>query len=81
LIGLPSAPRRAFQADAARSLRRGRLDLRISGKDYPKIQILSIRQLLEEHAKPMLPLLLMPTYQQADRIPDKQAEEQRELFG
>ncbi|MEP7227252.1 MAG: DNA methyltransferase, partial [Gemmatimonadales bacterium] len=53
----------------------------ISGKDYPRIQILSIRQLLEEHAKPMLPLLLMPTYQQADRIPAKQAAEQKELFG
>jgi site-specific DNA-methyltransferase (adenine-specific) len=53
----------------------------ISGKDYPKIQILSIRQLLEEHTKPMLPLLLMPTYQQAERIPAKQAAEQKELFG
>jgi DNA modification methylase len=53
----------------------------ISGKDYPRIQILSIRQLLEEHAKPMLPLLLMPTYQQAERIPTKQAAEQKELFG
>jgi len=52
----------------------------ISGKDYPKIQILSIRQLLEEHAKPALPLLLMPTYQQANRIPDKQAAEQQALF-
>lgn len=53
----------------------------ISGKDYPRIQILTIRQLLEEHAKPMLPLLLMPTYQQAERIPAKQAAEQKELFG
>ncbi|MEO7667335.1 MAG: hypothetical protein ABIU97_09935 [Dehalococcoidia bacterium] len=53
----------------------------ISGKDYPRIQILSIRDLLEEHEKPMLPLLLMPTYQQAERIPDKKAAEQGELFG
>jgi site-specific DNA-methyltransferase (adenine-specific) len=53
----------------------------ISGKDYPRIQILSIRQLLEEHAKPMPPLLLMPTYQHAERIPAKQAAEQKELFG
>jgi DNA modification methylase len=53
----------------------------VSGKDYPKIQILSIRQLLEQHAKPQLPLLLMPTYQQAERIPAKQAAEQKELFG
>jgi site-specific DNA-methyltransferase (adenine-specific) len=53
----------------------------ISGKDYPRMQILSIRELLEEHKRPMLPLLLMPTYQQAERIPDKKAAEQRELFG
>ncbi len=53
----------------------------ISGKDYPRMQILSIRQLLEEHAKPILPLLLMPTYQQAERIPAKQAAEQKEVFG
>jgi hypothetical protein len=53
----------------------------ISGKDYPRIQILSIRQLLEEHTKPMLPLLPMPTYQQAERIPAKKASEQKELFG
>jgi site-specific DNA-methyltransferase (adenine-specific) len=53
----------------------------ISDKDYPKIQILSIREMLEEHKKPLLPLLLMPTYQQAERIPDKKAAEQKELFG
>jgi site-specific DNA-methyltransferase (adenine-specific) len=53
----------------------------ISGKDYPRIQILSIRELLEEHKKPTLPLLLMPVYQQAERIPDKKAAEQQELFG
>lgn len=29
----------------------------------------------------MLPLLLMPTYQQAERIPSKQAAEQSEWFG
>ena len=53
----------------------------ISGKDYPRIQILTIRELLEEHKKPMLPLLLMPTYQQAERIPTKKAAEQQEMFG
>ena len=45
------------------------------------VRAAAIRQLLEEHAKPMLPLLLMPTYQQAERIPAKQAAEQKELFG
>jgi hypothetical protein len=29
----------------------------------------------------MLPLLVMPTCQQAERIPDKEAAEQKELFG
>jgi site-specific DNA-methyltransferase (adenine-specific) len=53
----------------------------ISGKDYPRIQILTIRELLEEHKKPMLPLLILPTYQQAERIPAKKAAEQKELFG
>jgi hypothetical protein len=36
---------------------------------------------LEEPSKPMLPLLLMATYQQAELIPAKQAAEQKELFG
>ena len=36
---------------------------------------------IEEHKKPMPPPLLMPTYQEAERIPSKQAAEQRELFG
>lgn len=53
----------------------------IWGKDYPHIQILTIRKLREEHTKPMLPLLLMSTYKQAERIPTKQAAEQKELFG
>jgi site-specific DNA-methyltransferase (adenine-specific) len=53
----------------------------ISGKDYPRIQILTIRELLEQHKKPMLPLLILPTYQQAERIPAKKAAEQKELFG
>jgi hypothetical protein len=29
----------------------------------------------------MLPLLILPTYQHAERIPAKQAAEQKELFG
>jgi len=50
-------------------------------KEYPTIQILSTRELLEEHKKPMLPLLLMPTYSDAERIPTKKAAEQEEMFG
>jgi DNA modification methylase len=53
----------------------------IDGRDYPRIQILTIRELLEEHKKPMLPLLILSPYQQAERIPDKKAAEQQEMFG
>lgn len=53
----------------------------IDGRDYPRIQILTIRQLLEEGRKPVLPLLILSPYQQAERIPDKKAAEQQEMFG
>ncbi|HSH21490.1 MAG TPA: hypothetical protein VK992_02580 [Candidatus Caenarcaniphilales bacterium] len=53
----------------------------ISGRDYPRIQILTIRELLEEGKKRVLPLLLMPTYHQAERIPLAKAAEQKEMFG
>ena len=53
----------------------------IDGRDYPRIQILTIRELLEEHKKPMLPLLILSPYQQAERIPTKKAAEQQEMFG
>jgi site-specific DNA-methyltransferase (adenine-specific) len=39
----------------------------ISGKHYQAIQILSVRELLEQHRKPMLPPLLLPIYEQAER--------------
>ena len=38
-------------------------------------------ELLEEGKKPTLPLLILPTYQQAERIPSKKAAEQQEMFG
>ena len=53
----------------------------IDGRDYPRIQILTIRELLEEHKKPMLPLLILSPYQQAGRIATKKAAEQQEMFG
>jgi hypothetical protein len=37
-------------------------------KDYPKLQILTIRELLEEGRKPQLPPFVMPTYQQAPKV-------------
>ena len=52
----------------------------LSGRDYPRIQILSIRELLEEHRRPDLPVLVLRAYQRADRV-DKKAAEQGELFG
>src|SRR5665811_1628463 len=38
----------------------------LSGRDYPSIQIITIRELLEEHRRPDLPLLVLPAYQQAE---------------
>ena len=52
----------------------------LSGRDYPRIQILTVRDLLEEHRKPDLPVLVLPAYQRAERV-DKKAAEQGELFG
>jgi hypothetical protein len=40
----------------------------LSGKDYPRVQIITIRDLLEEHRKPELPLLVLPSYQQAEKV-------------
>jgi site-specific DNA-methyltransferase (adenine-specific) len=48
-------------------------------RDYPRIQILTIKELLEEGKKPELPPFVMPTYQQAQRVSES-AGEQRELF-
>jgi DNA modification methylase len=49
-------------------------------RDYQRIQILSIRDLLEEAKKPSLPPFVLPTYQQAERV--KRADNsQQELFG
>ena len=53
----------------------------VTGKDDPRLQILTIRELLEEGRKPLLPLLVLPAYQAAERIPSRRAAEQKELFG
>jgi site-specific DNA-methyltransferase (adenine-specific) len=52
----------------------------LSGRDYPRIQILTIRELLEEHRRPDLPVLVLPAYQRAERV-DRKAGDQAELFG
>ena len=50
-------------------------------RDYARIQILSIRELLEEHRKPDLPAFVHAPYQQAQKVDTSLAAEQGELFG
>ncbi len=45
-------------------------------RDYPRIQILSIRELLVDGRKPALPPFVLPPFQQAERIPDEKAIQQ-----
>jgi site-specific DNA-methyltransferase (adenine-specific) len=51
----------------------------VSNRDYPAVQILTIGELLEGR-RPELPLLLMPTYQQADKV-EVESPGQERLFG
>lgn len=50
----------------------------ISGRDYPAVQVITIRELFEEDRKPNLPLLVLSPYQQAQPI--KKAAKQAGLF-
>lgn len=52
----PSKPMRTEAATA------GLYHSEISDKDYPRVQILTVRELLEEGRKPQLPPLLSPVY-------------------
>ncbi len=70
----PSAPMRQEAATA------GVYHFELSGRDYQRIQIISISDILEDHRKPELPLLVLPAYQHAERVRAKAAE-QAELFG
>jgi DNA modification methylase len=49
-------------------------------RDYARIQLLSIRELLEENRKPDLPPFVISTYQQAERVKPKGVDQQ-EMFG
>lgn len=69
----PSGPMRQEAAQA------GFYQSEVSGRDYPKLQLLTIRELLEEKRRPDLPLLVLPAYQRAE--PMKKAAQQSELFG
>ncbi len=50
-------------------------------RDYPKLQILSIRELLEEGKKPQLPPFVMPTFQQAVKHEPAAGDQQDFLKG
>jgi site-specific DNA-methyltransferase (adenine-specific) len=49
-------------------------------REYPRVQVLSISELLEKGKKPELPPFVLPTYQQAERV-KAPAPGQEELFG
>jgi site-specific DNA-methyltransferase (adenine-specific) len=49
------------------------------GKDYPKIQIITAKEILEDEKKPDLPPLIAEQYRKAERM-QKKAGEQGELF-
>jgi DNA modification methylase len=51
----------------------------VSKREYPRVQIFTIRELLDGR-RPALPLLVLPTYQQAAKV-EKKAGDQQELFG
>jgi DNA modification methylase len=51
----------------------------LAKREYPRVQLLTIEDLLAGK-RPALPLLVLPTYQPATRV-EKQAAEQREMFG
>ena len=70
----PSAPMRQEAATG------GVYHSALSGRDYQRVQILSIKDILEDHRKPDLPLLVLPAYQQAERVRARAAE-QAEMFG
>ena len=49
-------------------------------RDYERVQLLSIKDVLEGGRKPNLPPFVLPTYQQAERVKSKQADQQG-MFG
>lgn len=50
-------------------------------RDYPKLQLLSIRELLEEGKKAQLPPFVMPTFQQAVKHEPAAGDQQDFLKG
>lgn len=50
-------------------------------RDYPRIQLLSIRELLEERRRPDLPPFVLSSYAKAEKIKADDGTEQQALFG
>jgi site-specific DNA-methyltransferase (adenine-specific) len=67
-------PTKPMLQDAAAA---GEFYSELSKRSYPKIQIMTIRELLDGR-KPEIPLLVLPSYEQAER--EKQSPGQTELF-
>ena len=70
-------PTRPMREEAATA---GSWHSTVWNRDYPRIQVLSIRELLEEHRKPDLPSFVHAPYQPAERVLPLAAEQQK-LFG
>lgn len=51
----------------------------LAKRDYPTVQIVTIRELLDGR-RPQLPLLVLPTYQQAEKV-EPESPGQEKLFG
>lgn len=71
----PSKPMRQEAAEA------GTWHSDVWNRDYPRMQILSIRELLEEGKRADLPAFVHQPYQRAERIDNQKAAEQPSLFG
>jgi DNA modification methylase len=68
-------PTKSMQLEAANA---GEFYSELSKRSYPKLQIITIRELLDGR-KPEVPLLVLPAYQQAE--PEKASPGQVEMFG
>jgi len=71
----PSKPMKQEAAEA------GFWHSEVWNRDYPRIQIISIRELLEDGKHPDLPAFVHQPYQRAEKVQRPVAAEQRSLFG
>jgi hypothetical protein len=71
----------AVARDGAAGHRRRLLHLPHLGRGLPPHSDLTIRELLKEHKKPMLPLLILPTSEQTERMCAEKVTTQRGMLG